>query len=405
MNKSHARRRLAAALAFSSLLLAACGGGGGGSSPAPLGPPPSARFGASSNYANVCTLDGQKRFVRAYMDEVYLWYNEIPEVDAAQFNNISDYFTALLVKTPDVNGQPKDRFSAVLPESAVRSAIAQSSAPAVAGLETALSATFAVPVSKVVASPGGRRVGYIQFNDHASGAQDELISDFRQLRDAGIQDIVLDLRFNSGGFLYVAQSTASMVTGPANNGRTFEQLQYNDKRGPETAASTLNFIGTVNFPETRFPVGTELPQLNLPRAYVLSSGMTCSASESIINSLRGIDVEVIQVGSTTCGKPYGFHQKNNCGMAFFPIEFKGSNAKGFGDYTTGFSPTCAVADNPTVFAGSASDPLLNAALYHADHGSCPSLATALSTSAPTLARPQQSMRPAWAGRMLTGDER
>ncbi len=407
MYKSPARRRLATALAFATLLLAACGGGGGGGSSVPLGPPPSARFGASTGLANICTLDGQKRFLRAYMDEVYLWYNEIPEIDATQYGNISDYFNALLVKTPDVNGQPKDRFSAVLPESAVRSSIAQSSsAPVAADLGTALSATFSVPVSKVVASPGGRRVGYIQFNDHATGAQDELISDFRALRDAGIQDIVLDLRFNSGGFLYISQSTASMITGPANNGKVFEQLQYNDKRGAETAASTLNFIGAVQFPETRFAAGTELPQLGMTRAYILTSGNTCSASESIINSLRGIDVQVVQVGSTTCGKPYGFHQKNNCGMAFFPIEFKGSNAKGLGDYTVGFAPTCAVTDNPTVFAGSAGDPLLNAALYHSDHGTCPPLAGVPSASMPAPAVTREApVRPAWMGRLLTGDER
>ncbi|MDB5856710.1 MAG: hypothetical protein JWQ76_399 [Ramlibacter sp.] len=405
MNKPLSRRWLALGLA-STLLLAACGGGGsgGGGETVPLGPPPSARFGASSSFANDCTLAGQKRFVRSYMDEVYLWYNEIPEVDASQFNNITDYFHALLVQTPD-NGQPRDRFSAVLPESSVRSLLVQSGAPASAGLETALAATFAVPVSKVVASPNGRRVGYIQFNDHSTGAQDELISDFRQLRDAGVQDVVLDLRFNSGGFLYIAQSTASMITGPASTGKVFEQLQYNDKRGPETAASTLNFLGTVQFPETRYPVGTELPQLNLPRAYVLTSGATCSASESIINSLRGIDVQVVQVGGSTCGKPYGFHQKNNCGLAFFPIEFKGSNAKGFGDYTSGFSPTCAVTDNPAATAGNSNDPLLNAALYHADNGSCPALASALSSGAPSLAPRAQPTRPSWAGRLLVGAER
>ncbi|MCG2591418.1 S41 family peptidase [Ramlibacter sp. XY19] len=408
MKMSPARRRLAPALAFAAVLLAACGGGGGGGSSAPLGPPPSVRFGASSSLENICTLDGQKRFVRAYMDEVYLWYNEIPELDASQYANISDYFNALLVKTPDANGVPKDRFSAVLPESAVRASIAQSAAaPVAADLGTALAATFSVPVSKVVTTPGGRRVGYIQFNDHASGAQDELISDFRALRDAGIQDIALDLRFNSGGFLYVAQSTASMITGPANNGRVFEQLMYNDKRGAETAASALPFIGAVTFAETRYPAGTELPQLGLTRAYILTSGNTCSASESIINSLRGIDVEVILVGSKTCGKPYGFHQKNNCGMAFFPIEFRGSNAKGFGDYTVGFSPTCAVTDNPAAFAGSGTDPLLNAALYHSDHGACPPVASSAlagSSLIPGITR-EVPARPAWLGRVLTGAER
>jgi hypothetical protein len=79
MHKPHVRRWLAAALA-STLLLAGCGGGGGGgdNTIVPLGPPPSTRFGASSSFANICTLDSQRRFIRSYMDEVYLWYNEIP---------------------------------------------------------------------------------------------------------------------------------------------------------------------------------------------------------------------------------------------------------------------------------------------------------------------------------------
>jgi hypothetical protein len=64
-----------------------------------------------------CSVDTQKKFIRSYMDEVYLWYREIPEVDAAKFSTVEDYFHALLVKTPDVNGLPKDRFSAVLPVS------------------------------------------------------------------------------------------------------------------------------------------------------------------------------------------------------------------------------------------------------------------------------------------------
>ena len=58
---------------------------------------------------------GQKAFVRSYMDEVYLWYNEIPAVDPADYDNIPAYFNALLVRTPDATGVPKDRFSAVRP--------------------------------------------------------------------------------------------------------------------------------------------------------------------------------------------------------------------------------------------------------------------------------------------------
>jgi hypothetical protein len=406
MNKP-ALLRPAAALLFAGLLLAGCGGGGDG----PAGTPtilPTTSLGPSSQYEGTCDLETQKRFVRSYLDEVYFWYSEIPAVDSSRFNNIPDYFDALLVRTPDVNGLPKDRFSAVIPASQAQGVLQQSFAPQPRALDLLANHTDAVPVTKVVTSGTGRRVGYVQFNDHEAGAQDDLIAAFRQLQAAGpVQDLVLDLRINSGGFLYVALTAASMITGPENSGRVFERLQYNDKRPLETATSTLFFSSTVQFPDNtatagpQNPVGTPLPQLGLTRVFVLTSGSTCSASESIINSLRGIGVQVIRIGTTTCGKPYGFRQKNNCGLAYFPIEFKGTNAQGFGDYTTGFAPTCQVTDDPASTAGSATDPLLNGALTFIDTNACPAgTATGVQSAATPKLSTEKPTRPAWAGRLL-----
>jgi hypothetical protein len=394
--------RTFATLATSALLLAGCGGGGGSSTPPP-------KFGFSTEFeAGVagCTVETQKKFVRAYMDEVYLWYREIPEVDAAKFGTVEDYFHALLVKTPDVNGQPKDRFSAVLPTSQAQNVLQQSAAPQQASPTTLLANhSNAVPRVNVFTTTGGRVTGYIQFNDHVVGAQDDLVTAFREVKNAGVRDLVLDLRFNSGGFLYIAQSTASMITGQGNDGRIFERLQYNDKRFQETAQSALFFRSSLQFadgPAAQFPVGTPLPQLGLSRVFVLTTDATCSASESIINSLRGIDVQVIRVGTTTCGKPYGFREKDNCGLAYFPIEFQGTNAKGFGDYTTGFSPNCEVHDsNRTVAPGDPGDPLVDAAKFYIDNGACPAgTATTAQSAAQPIVTGQKPSRPAWAGRLL-----
>jgi hypothetical protein len=384
--------RTLAAWSAAAALLAGCGGGGGGGEAPP--------FGRSVDFENICTLDAQKKFVRAYLDEVYLWYDEIPAVDPALYNNIPDYFNALLVKTPDASGLPRDRFSAVLLASQADSLLQQSLAPVLKAH------TDAVPITNVFTTTGGRKVGYILFNDHDFGAQDDLITAFRQIQPQGVQDLVLDLRNNSGGFLYVAATAASMITGPASEGRVFEQLRYNKKRTEDSAASTLRFSSRVQFEDTsrQYPVGTELPQLSLPRVFVITTGRTCSASESIINSLRGIGVQVIRIGTTTCGKPYGFRQKNNCNYAFFPIEFQGTNALGFGDYTTGFQPMCNIAENRTVAAGSADDPLLNGAKFYIDNNSCPAgTATGVqSAAAPkmSLDPAEQPTRPAWAGRLL-----
>jgi hypothetical protein len=396
--------RTATAWAAAALLLTACGGGDGGG-----GGGGSERFGASSSFEGGvagCTLATQKRFVRSYLDEVYLWYNEIPEVDPNAYSSIPDYFDALLVRTPDVNGLPKDSFSTVLPASQARGLLKDGALQQDASqIVKAGTGTF-VPTVFTDTTGAGRHFGYIQFNDHDTGAQDQLIDAFRQVRDAGAQDLVLDLRFNSGGFLYIAQSAASMITGPASDGLLFERLRYNDKRATESAQSALNFSSTVQFPESRYAAGTPLPQLGLPRVFVLTSGRTCSASESIINSLRGIDVQVVRIGSTTCGKPYGFRQKNNCGWAYFPIEFQGSNAKGFGDYTAGFTPTCAVQDNTSVAAGGASDPLLAAAKFYIDNNACqPNTATGVQSAARPIVTDETPSRPAWGGRLLRPDQR
>jgi hypothetical protein len=384
-----ALRVLTTCLAAAALL--ACGGGGDGSAP------PSSAFDPSASLEGICTLQGQQHFVRSYMDEVYLWSSEIPNVSAAAHDSIPDYFHALLVTTSDANGLPKDRFSAVLPTSQAANVVARSFAPSLRKNQSG-----AVPVVKMVTSPAGRRSGYIQFNDHAEGAQDDLISAFRQLRDAQAQDLVLDMRYNSGGYLYITLAAASMVSGPNSEGLVFEQLRYNARRSAESASSFLTFSSHLQFAETQYPRGTPLPQLGLSRLYVLSSDQTCSSSESLVNGLRGIDVEVVLVGRTTCGKPFGFHRKDNCGFAYFPIEFQGSNAKGFGDYTAGFKPTCTVTDDPDTPAGSDTDPLLGAALAHMDTGSCvPDTSTSrLLQSAEPKVAPAPPMRPPWAGRLL-----
>jgi hypothetical protein len=218
------------------------------------------------------------------------------------------------------------------------------------------------------------------------------------------------MRHNSGGYLYIARTVASMVVGPEADGRVFERLRFNAKRQAQSSASTYFFSGRVQSAEQQYPAGYRLPQLGLQRVYVLTSGLTCSASESIINSLQGIDVQVVLVGETTCGKPYGFRRKDNCGLAFYPIEFQGYNEKNFGDFAGGFAPVCAVRDDPTSPLGSPTEPLLAAALHHADQGTCPQapavragsdlLSKALSVSVREHAPLPGQARAPWHGKLL-----
>ncbi|WP_129779063.1 S41 family peptidase [Peristeroidobacter soli] len=233
-----------------------------------------------------------------------------------------------------------------------------------------------VLVSSII-DPTGMPVGYLLFNDHIATAEAQLVSAITSFRNAGVQDLILDLRYNGGGYLDLASELAYMIAGARTAGQTFERSVFNDKY-PNTnpveggALTPTPFWSTAQgFSVTR---GTALPTLNLNRVYVITSSNTCSASEAIINSLRGIDVEVYQIGSTTCGKPYGFYPKGNCGTTYFSIQFEGRNAKGFATYPDGFTPVnspdigsvdlpgCSVADDFTHPLGDTDEARLQAAL-------------------------------------------
>ena len=236
-----------------------------------------------------------------------------------------------------------------------------------------------VPVltRSVVSALDGKKVGYLVFNDHLATAEAQLVEAVNYFNTQGIDDLVLDVRYNGGGYLYIASQLAYMIAGPARiQGRLFELLSYNNKRG---AGSTTPFYNASTG-------GAALPTLSLPRVYVLTQRDTCSASESIINGLRGVDVDVRLIGGTTCGKPYGFTAKDNCGISFFPIEFKGTNAKGFGDYPDGFVPAgagatgipgCTVADDLTQPLGDSREAMLATALGYRSSGACPALSVGL----------------------------
>jgi len=260
------------------------------------------------------------------------------------------------------------------------------------GMQRPISMTSAdvvsTPVQNVDTIPTATgNVGYMQFNDHIATAESGLIDAINQLRVTGVSDLVVDLRYNGGGFLDIASEFSYMIAGAGPTaGQIFENLVFNNKH-PTTNPITGQALSPTPFHSTTqgFSVnpGQALPTLNLSRVFVLSGPNTCSASESIMNSLQGVNVEVIQIGSTTCGKPYGFFATDNCGTTYFTIQFKGENNKGFGDYTDGFSPTnttgivgtvvpgCSVADDFTHALGDPAESRLAAALAYRQNPTCP----------------------------------
>ena len=251
------------------------------------------------------------------------------------------------------------------------------------------------------------RVGYLLFNSHIATAEAQLIDAAQTFAAVGITDLVLDLRYNGGGRLDIANRLAAMIAGGAARGQTFEELQFNDKHrvfNPVTGRLLRPYMF-----ESRSLAGGSLPALDLRRLFVLAGPGTCSASESIINGLRGINIEVVLIGDTTCGKPYGFYPTDNCGTTYFTIQIRGVNAKGFGDFTDGFSPAnalgpkgtvvpgCAVFDDFDHQFGDADEARLQAALQYRIDGQCPrpsrqGAATDAVAEAPALATGGQAVR-------------
>lgn len=473
--------RSAALTLMAAALLTACGGGGTDAGTPPFGNAGNDLGGsglpASSSLAQQCaagnplapaasrtaTLDTERRWVRSYMDEAYLWYREIPSVNTADasFNLVSvtdsldNYFEALKSRQITASGKLKDEFSFTYPTAdyqalsqsgivagfgaewieqagsprTVRIAYVDPSTPAatqsltrgmrvvsVDGVSADDPATNAAifsprtgqaynfvfedtvgarrnvtmtaaqitktPVQNVrtIGTPTGT-VGYMTFNDHNLPAEGQLIGAFTQLASAGVNDLILDLRYNGGGFLYIASEIGYMVAGTTRTaGKTFERLQYSDRRSADTNdpdSNTPFYNVASGIANTGTTENEPLPTLNLGRVYVLASPGTCSASEAIVNGLRGVGVDVILVGGTTCGKPYGFTAKDNCGLSYFPIEFRGVNQLGFGDYADGFAPTatCTVADDFSQALGDSSEGMLAAALNHRVTGNCAGTAT------------------------------
>ncbi|MBK8741189.1 MAG: hypothetical protein IPM02_17445 [Betaproteobacteria bacterium] len=399
------------------------------------------------------TLTAEKAWVRSYIDETYLWYDEVPDSSPVIHSTAANWFDVLKTPARTASGRAKDRFhfwydtptwegleqgsssgygfelaaTSTTPPRKYYIAYSEPDSPAgragitrgaqiltVDGADlvngndldtlnaglfpatdgedhtftlldlgaqsprtvTLTSETVTIaPVQTVsTLSTASGSVGYILFNDHNFPAEGQLIAGIEQLRAAGVQDLVLDLRYNGGGLLYIASQLAYMIAGPQSNDKVFEKLTFNDKRSAETNSpdSTYPFYDITSGFDGTDTVGDEpLPSLGFNRVFVLTSGGTASASEAIINGLQGIGITVVRVGTTTYGKPYGFSPLDNCGYTYFSVEFKGANNVGYADYDDGFAPTCVVADDFTHALGDPAEGRLAAALAYRATGACP----------------------------------
>ena len=209
-----------------------------------------------------------------------------------------------------------------------------------------------------VSEVAGRKVGYLLFQSFVGSSEQELNTAFAQFQQEDIDDLVLDLRYNGGGYVYIARQLASLVGGWYSSGKIFNQTLFNRKYSRYNSVTYFYYY--------------LFRQLTLPRLYVITTGMTCSASELVINSLRAsaVGVEVIQIGTPTCGKPYAMIGDPYCDKYLLPVQMKNTNADGTGDYVDGLAPVCKSKDDYLHDFADPKEDSFAQALYYIENERC-----------------------------------
>jgi carboxyl-terminal processing protease len=222
-----------------------------------------------------------------------------------------------------------------------------------------------------VINSGSKKIGYLMYNGFYSNYDNQLNEAFGTLKSQGITDLILDLRYNSGGSVQTATRLASMITGGF-TGQVFAKEQWNAKiesyfnaNDPETLKNY--FVGNIGT--------TPINSVNMTKIYILTSASTASASELVINGLKPY-ITVVQIGEKTVGKnvgsvtlydspTFGKAKRNpNHRYAMQPLVLKIVNSVGFGDYQKGLEPSFALKETPSNLGvlGSSTEPFLKLAI-------------------------------------------
>ena len=250
----------------------------------------------------------------------------------------------------------------------------------------------AIYKAETVELSNGKKVGYLLYMGFHADYDEELMKVFDKFKADGIEDLVLDLRYNNGGEILSSTVMTTMIAGPAHKGETLAKLTFNAARtaAGEKGEYKIGIKETLEYPDGYLPIEDALEHsLNLDRVFVIATKTTASASEIIINGLRGLDIEVNLIGTQTSGKNVGmegFQKKyRNYDFLLYPVSFYIENAKGFRDYPDGFAPDFEFDDSsfyPGGDFGSMQDYLCNIAFGWIRTGNAPSLqSTSTSTKA------------------------
>ncbi|MGL4632539.1 MAG: S41 family peptidase [Leadbetterella sp.] len=209
----------------------------------------------------------------------------------------------------------------------------------------------------------GKKIGYLQYIRFLSDSDSKLRETFGEFKKAGINELVLDLRYNPGGAISSADILSSLIVKNLRPGTLMSKQVWNTAMTKDYKARYGNNVFDTNWRNEP----NNLTTIN--RVYVLTSNGTASSSELVINHLKPF-MDVILIGDNTVGKNVGSitlsDTKKRWGWGLQPIVLKTANALGQSEYGTkdGFTPNYKVADDviPAKPFASMEEPLFAAAV-------------------------------------------
>lgn len=207
-----------------------------------------------------------------------------------------------------------------------------------------------------VYNSNGSKTGYFVFNSFLGDTveiQNEFTRIFNKFNSEHVHDLVIDLRYNGGGYVSVQNLLANYLAPAAANNDVMLTEEFNDHYSSYNVTQNFTKKGT----------------LDLNRLFFIVSQNTASASELLINSLRPyMDVHLIGPTSTH-GKPVGFYPIAVFDWYIFPVSFRTVNKNGEGNYFNGLSLSHQIGDGLDKDWGDTGEGCLNAALFYISNGS------------------------------------
>jgi C-terminal processing protease CtpA/Prc len=172
---------------------------------------------------------------------------------------------------------------------------------------------------------GNKIVGHIVFQTFIDPAIPEMLEAFKYFKDNNVSELIVDLRYNGGGSMYITGKMANCIAGNFADGKELVEAAYNDKLNEKYGWKT-------------YIEKNDTSLNNIQRIFFITTQETASASEVIINGIRPY-IPTYIIGDRTHGKPVGMNvlKLSKYPYVIAPIMFKLKNSAGYGDYFDGLA--------------------------------------------------------------------